>query len=287
MTTRSTQALRRVLGVAFAAALAGSGFIASGTSAATSVTLEPGTASALQTLSVEEKLAHDAYVVMGAAYDAVLFDNIAESEARHQETVAGLLAKHGIANPTAGDALGVFDDPAVQTRYNDLVARARTSLTSALEVGVLVEESEIRILTGILATTIPRDVRQVTTNLLDGERNHLAAFQSALASVGTTEPPTVQARRMQTAEVRTQASGRYRVGDTLLLAARPVTTDAGVTMRWRVTTESREVCTVRTENGGTTVTLRTRGICQVVGWAPAPSPDYYAFRIQRTYRAVP
>ena len=88
--------------------------------------------------------------------DAVLFDNIAESEARHQETVAGLLAKHGIANPTAGDALGVFDDPAVQTRYNDLIARARTSLTSALEVGVVIEESEIRILTGILATTDPQ-----------------------------------------------------------------------------------------------------------------------------------
>jgi hypothetical protein len=286
MTTRSTLMLRRVMGVALAAALAGSGFIASGASAATSTTLEPGPASALQTLSVEEKLAHDAYVVMGTAYDSVLFDNIAESESRHQETVSGLLVKHGIANPTTGDALGVFDDPAVQSRYNDLIARARTSLKSALEVGVLVEESEIRILTGILATTIPRDVRQVATNLVDGERNHLAAFQSALAKVGTTEPSAVGARRVQTAQVRTQASGRYRVGDTLLLAARPVTTDAGVTMRWRVTAESRNVCTVRTENGRTTVTLRTRGSCEVAGSAPAPSPEYSPYRIQRTYRAV-
>jgi hypothetical protein len=286
MSTRPTRMLRRVLGTALAVALAGSGFIASGASAATSTALEPGTASALQTLSVEEKFAHDADVVLGTAYDLVIFDNIAESEARHQETVAGLLAKHGIANPTTGDALSVFDDPSVQARDSDLIARARTSPKSAFEVGVLIEESEIRILTGILDTATPRDVRQVATNLLDGERNHLAAFQTALASAGTTESPAVDARRMQTAEVHTQASGRYHVGDTLLMTARPATTDAGVTMRWRVTTESREVCTLRTQNGRTTVTLRERGTCQVVGWAPEPSTEFYAYRIQRTYRAV-
>jgi hypothetical protein len=279
--------LRRVLGVAFVAALAGSGLIASGASAVTGAALEPGTASALQTLSVDEKLAHDAYVVLGGKYDAVLFDNIAESETRHQEAVAGLLTKHGVTNPTAGDALGVFDDTAVQTRYNDLITRGSGSLQAALEVGVLIEESQIRTLTGILATTVPKDVRQVSTNLLDASRNHLAAFQAAVAGAASSEPPAAAARRVQTAEVRTQASGRYQVGDTLLLAARPVVTDAGATLRWRVTTESRNVCTVRTMDGRSTVTLRRPGTCRVIGLAPAPSPEYFAYRVQRTYRAMP
>ena len=287
MRTRSTGVFRRVLGVALSSALlVGVGFVASGARAMTATVLEPGTAAALQALAVEEKVAHDAYVVLGSTFDAVLFDNIAESEARHQETVAGLLTKHGVTNPTTGDALGVFDDAAVQSRYNDLITRGRASLTAALGVGVEIEESEIRILTGILATTVPRDVGQVATNLLDGERNHLAAFQAALASAPPADPATVTARRVQSAEVRTQASGRYEVGYTLLLAAGPVTTDAGVTLRWRVTTQSRDVCRVRTEDGRTTVTLRRPGTCRVVGVAPAPSPEYLEYRIQRTYRAV-
>jgi hypothetical protein len=279
--------VRLLLGAALSSALlVGVGFIGSGASAATAAALEPGTAAALQTLAVEEKVAHDAYVVLGEAFDAVLFDNIAESEARHQETVAGLLAKHGVSNPTTGDALGIFDDPAVQARYNDLVTRGRASLTTALGVGVEIETSEVRILTGILATTLPKDVRQVATNLLDGEHNHLAAFESALASTPPADPATVAARRVQTAEVRTQASGRYQVGDTLLLASQPVVTDAGVTLRWRVTTESRNVCTVRTRDGRSTVTLTRPGVCRVIGLAPPPSPEYFAYRIQRTYRAL-
>lgn len=287
MRTRSTGTFSRALGVALSSALlVGVGFFTSGASAATVAVLEPGTATAWQTLAVEEKVAHDAYVVLGGTFDAVLFDNIAVSEARHQETVAGLLAKHGVTNPATGDALGLFDDTAVQARYNDLVTRGKASLTAALGVGVEIEESEIRILTGILATTVPKDVTQVATNLLDGERNHLTAFQAALASVPSAEPATVTARRVQTAEVRTQASGRYQVGDTLLLAARPVVTDAGVTLRWRVTTESRNVCTVRTRDGKSTVTLTRPGVCRVLGVAPAPAPEYFEYRIQRTYRAV-
>ena len=182
---------------------------------------------------------------------AVLFDNIAESEARHQETVAGLLAKHGVTNPTAGDALGVFDDPAVQSRYNDLITRGRASLTAALGVGVEIEESEIRILTGILATTVPRDVRQVATNLLDGERNHLAAFQSASGECAAADPATVHR------PPRPDGRGPY-AGQRPLPGGRHAccwlrdrwSTDAGATLRWRVTTESRNVCTVRTETAG-------------------------------------
>ena len=172
---------------------------------------------------MEEKVAHDAYVVLGTTFDAVLFDNIAEGEARHQETVAGLLTKHGIANPTTGDAFGVFDDAAVQSRYNDLVARARTSLKSALEVGVLIEESEIRILTGILATTVPRDVRQVATNLLDGERNHLAAFQSALANVRLlpSRRPSLPAVSRRPRSVRRPAVAYSRGSTRFCSAARP------------------------------------------------------------------
>ena len=72
----------------------------------------------------------------------------------------------------------------------------------------------------------------------------------------------------------------------IVLARQPVKTSAGVTVRWRATTESRKMCTVRTVSGKSTATLVKRGTCRVVGWAPAPSADYLPFTIQRTYRAV-
>jgi hypothetical protein len=247
--------------------------------------LEPGTVTALQSLAVEEKVAHDTYGVFAGVYDLPLFDNIALSESRHQATVAALLAKHGIADPTAGDPVGVFDDPTVQARYDAQLTQGRTSLAAALQVGVAVEQGEIRTLTGILAPTVPRDVTQVATNLLDGDRNHLTAFQSA-ADASAAQPPTAPVQRVQSAEVRAQVSGRHRVGDTLLLAARPVKTDAGVTIRWRVIKETRSYCEVHTRDGRTTVTLLKPGTCRVEGIAPAPSPEFIGFRVERAYRAV-
>ena len=90
----------------------------------------------------------------------------------------------------------------------------------------------------------------------------------------------------QRARIKARKAGTYRVGQTLLLAAKPVYTDAGVTVRWRQMVQDREECTVRVRNGRATVTLNKPGTCTVVGWAPAPSPEYAPFRWTRTYRAV-
>ena len=100
------------------------------------------------------------------------------------------------------------------------------------------------------------------------------------------QPTAATTRTAQTARIRAQASGRYPVGKVLVLAQRPVKTSAGVTVRWRATTESRTRCTVRTVNGTSTAKLVRPGTCRVVGWAPAPSADYLPFTVQRTYRAV-
>jgi hypothetical protein len=101
-----------------------------------------------------------------------------------------------------------------------------------------------------------------------------------------TAPAAATARTVQTARIRAQASGRYPVGTVIVLARQPVKTSAGVTVRWRATTETRTMCTVRTVQGKSTATLVKRGTCRVVGWAPAPSADYLPFTVQRTYRAV-
>ena len=99
-------------------------------------------------------------------------------------------------------------------------------------------------------------------------------------------PTAATALIQQNARIRARKAGKYGVGQTLLLAARPVYTDAGVTVRWRERITDRERCTVRVRDGRATVRLDKPGTCTVVGWAPAPSPDYAPFRWTRTYRAV-
>lgn len=99
-------------------------------------------------------------------------------------------------------------------------------------------------------------------------------------------PAAATALIQQTARIRARKAGTYRVGQTLVLTPRPIYTDAGVTVRWRERVTDRDQCTVKVRKGMATVTLDKPGKCTVIGWAPAPSPDYASFRWTRTYRAV-
>ncbi|MCH9830249.1 MAG: DUF2202 domain-containing protein [Candidatus Nanopelagicales bacterium] len=137
-------------------------------------------AAALQYMVAEEKLAHDVYVTLGDEYGLRVFTNIARSETQHQSAVARLLDKYGIKNPTLGDKVGVFDDPKLQKLYDDLVAKGMLSLQDALEVGVLVEETDIADLKEVIAGNEPAAVDRVLTNLLNASYKHLAAFERQL-----------------------------------------------------------------------------------------------------------
>lgn len=99
-------------------------------------------------------------------------------------------------------------------------------------------------------------------------------------------PAAATALIQQNARIRARKAGVYPVGATLLLTPRPIYTDAGVTVRWRERVTDRDQCTVKVRKGVATVTLDKPGACTVIGWAPAPSPDYASFRWTRTYRAV-
>jgi hypothetical protein len=136
----------------------------------------PDTASSLLFIIEEEKLAHDVYVTLGALWGANLFANIAESETTHQELMLPLLEARGIADPRSSE-VGVFTDPALQSLYDDLVARGGTSLAEAIQVGILIEEKDIEDLAVAIAAEDEADVISVYERLLAGSENHLASFQ--------------------------------------------------------------------------------------------------------------
>jgi hypothetical protein len=131
----------------------------------------------LVAMAQEEKLAHDLYAAFAGRYDAVIFDRIAASETQHLTAVRTLLARYGIADPTAGKPAGQFSDPTVQATYDRLLAQGRANQTAALQVGQQVEQTDIADLQAALNGLTAADVKQVYTNLLNASQRHLSAFQ--------------------------------------------------------------------------------------------------------------
>lgn len=138
----------------------------------------------------EEQLAHDVYVVLGDLWGLRIFENIAASETTHIDLVSGLLDRHGIDDPTAGNDLGTFTDPTLQGLYDQLIADGSESLEAALGVGALIEELDISDLQARSAATEIPEITAVYANLERGSRNHLRAFTSQPEMRGVTYEPT-------------------------------------------------------------------------------------------------
>lgn len=135
---------------------------------------------ALAYMAEEEKLAHDVYTVLGKKYPkTVIFKRIATSEQRHWDVVGMLLDRYGIADPTDGTAPGVFASAELQTMYKDLLDSA-TTRTTALKVGVAIEEDDIAELQKAAEGVTAPDVSRVYSNLTRASEQHLSAFEARL-----------------------------------------------------------------------------------------------------------
>lgn len=150
-------------------------------SGAQAATITKDQRASLLWMVAEEKLAHDVYTTLGDLYGVRQFDNIAASEATHTDAVRALLKTYGIKDPTAGDAVGEFDNALMQKMYDDLIKQGSASLTDAAKVGVAIEKLDIKDLRDGLDAKTPADVRRVYESLLKGSQNHLVAFERLLA----------------------------------------------------------------------------------------------------------
>lgn len=130
----------------------------------------------LAAMAQEEKLAHDLYLTFADKYPAPIFDHIAVAETHHLSAVRTLLARYGVADPTAGTAVGTFSDSTVQATYDRLLARGSTGQTAALQVGQDVERTDISVLRKALTGLTAPDVTQVYQRLLTASQRHLNAF---------------------------------------------------------------------------------------------------------------
>ena len=136
----------------------------------------------LQFMYEEEKLARDVYITLGNIWNTRVFSNIQNSEQRHMNSVKYLLNKYNVEVPVLSDDIGVFVNEEIQALYNELVEKGKESLKDALEVGVIIEETDIADLEEkkVGATA---DIQRVFDNLLKGSYNHLRAFNRNLQRV--------------------------------------------------------------------------------------------------------
>jgi len=144
-----------------------------------SATLSDSEVAGLVWMLEEEKLAHDVYVTLYDTWGLRTFANISASEAAHMAAVQNVLEQYTIDIPSLG-GVGVFNDPTLQTLYDDLVAKGNTSLEEALRVGAFIEEIDIEDLDARSAQTDNSDILTVYDNLNRGSRNHLRSFVGQL-----------------------------------------------------------------------------------------------------------
>ena len=127
----------------------------------------------------EEKLAHDVYTAMYDLWGARVFGNILKSETTHQSQVLTLLSARDIEDPRSSE-LGVFENDELQALYDQLIAKGEKSAQDAFEVGVAIEELDIKDITDQLATAKDADVIATLERLRAASENHLRAFNAQL-----------------------------------------------------------------------------------------------------------
>ena len=132
-----------------------------------------------QTLSFmreEEKLARDVYQVLYKTYPLRPFANIAAAEQQHMDALKHLVQRYQILDPVKTEQVGQFTDNSLTQLYQALIQRGQGSEIAALQVGALIEETDIQDLRKALANTQTPSLKQTYQNLLEGSYRHLQAF---------------------------------------------------------------------------------------------------------------
>ena len=98
-------------------------------------------------------------------------------------TIEKLITKYDLDDAVLYNDHGIFTDVDLQKEYDRLLEAGLVNLTSALEVGVAIEEMDIADIENMLQETDKPDIQRVLLNLLRGSYNHLKAFNKHLGLI--------------------------------------------------------------------------------------------------------
>lgn len=149
--------------------------------ATTMVELSDTQKEALSFMIEEEKVARDVYAYLYDIWGTRIFTNITQAEQKHMDAILILINQYGLNAPSTLESRGSFENSELQALYDTLIEKGSNSLVDALEVGVMVEETDIADLKELLDAGVPSTIQKVYQNLLKGSYNHLNAFNRQLS----------------------------------------------------------------------------------------------------------
>ena len=128
----------------------------------------------------EEKVARDTYLTLYEQWDLTVFSNIASSEQSHMDAILKLLLKYNLPDPAANNGIGEFTNQTLQALYNTLIAKGAVSGLDALEVGGIIEETDMRDIQAAIDRAQHEDIKKTYATLMCGSRNHLRSFAQSI-----------------------------------------------------------------------------------------------------------
>lgn len=146
----------------------------------------------LQFMREEEKLARDSYLVLFAEWGNPIFENISESEQRHMDAIQALMLQFDVPDPVDNElVIGGYVNEELRELFAHLMEIGHESMTSALYVGALIEETDIEDIQVAIDRADNPDIISTYESLLCGSRNHLRSFVGQLALNGVVYEPEV------------------------------------------------------------------------------------------------
>jgi len=139
----------------------------------------------------EEKMARDVYLSLNAINPHRTLENIAtRAEQTHMDQVYSLIEKYDLdpQNTLASLPANTFDLPEIQDLYDSLTTLGTPSVQASLEVGCMVEVTDINdLLERMENLEDADDIKTVYSALLSGSYSHYWSFDNALKTLGVTE----------------------------------------------------------------------------------------------------
>src|SRR5512139_1237530 len=116
----------------------------------------------------EEKLARDTYLTLYDRWELAVFSNIAGSEQSHMDAILKLLLKYRLPDPAANNGIGEFSNATLQALYATLIAKGALSGLDALEVGGIIEETDMRDIQAAIDEAQHEDIKKTYETLMCG-----------------------------------------------------------------------------------------------------------------------
>lgn len=143
------------------------------------VVLDAETVESLLFMIEEEKMARDIYDALYEQTGIKTFDTISNSEQKHYDTLLSAASKLGVDTSALSDEAGVYSNSEIQELYTTLLAQGSLSSEDAIDVGILIEQTDIEDLQNAIDSNVDTTLLgQVYSNLLDASQHHLDAFET-------------------------------------------------------------------------------------------------------------